>query len=725
MRLTVAIAIATFTAVSAFAQSSSDFARWKRESASVSITRDDWGIAHIHGKTDADAVFGMIYAQCEDDFNRVETNYLTSLGRTAEAEGEKAIWADLRQKIFIDPTELQRLYNDSPAWLRTLMDAWADGLNFYLAKHPETKPRVITHFEPWMSLSFTEGSIGGDIERVDLAKLAAFYGGSHPTPTPTVAQSFFEPEPKGSNGVAIAPVNTVDHHALLLINPHTSFFFRSELQMSSDAGLNAYGAVTWGQFFIYQGFNEHAGWMHTSSGVDAVDEFAETVIEAPDHTASTKYGTETRAVTNRVIDVPYSTSNGLAHKTFVVHYTTHGPVIRADQGKWVSIKLMNIPFPALQQSYLRTKAHTFAEYSKTMDLQANSSNNTIFADSDGDIAYWHGNFIPRRNPRFDFTATVDGSDPATDWQGLLSESEIPQLHNPASGFLFNVNNSPWNGAGASSLRKIDFPSYVEQGIESARGVHADRVFDHHTDFTLEGLLAAAFDPALPWFDRALPALFAAYDALQKASPLRPRLEAQIIALHAWDRRWSGTSIPTSIAIFWGTEVLRTVGPQARQASIPSEDFVATKTSPEVLLNALASASDRLTADFGSWRTPWGTINRFQRLTVDIVQPFNDAAPSIPVPFPSAIWGSLASFGAHAWPGTKKWYGTLGNSFVAVVEFGPRVRARAVTAGGESGHSNNPHFNDEAMRYAHGNLREVYFYPDQLKGHTERQYHPGD
>jgi acyl-homoserine-lactone acylase len=148
-----------------------------------------------------------------------------------------------------------------------------------------------------------------------------------------------------------------------------------------------------------------------------------------------------------------------------------------------------------------------------------------------------------------------------------------------------------------------------------------------------------------------------------------------------------------------------------------------KASPEVMLQALAAASDRLKNDFGSWKTPWGDINRFQRLTGDIVQPFNDAGASIPVGFTSAQWGSLASFGARAYSGTKKWYGTSGNSFVAVVEFGDRVRAKAVTAGGESGHLGSPHFNDEATRYATGNLREVYFYRSQLKGHTEKEYHP--
>nr|MBP6716400.1 penicillin acylase family protein [Acidobacteriota bacterium] len=142
--------------------------RWEARARNVTITRDDWGIAHIEGKTDADAIFGMMYAQAEDDFNRVETNFINSQGRLAEAEGESAIWRDLRMKLFIDPAEMKKLYAASPASLKVLMDAWADGLNFYLSTHPQVKPRVITKFEPWMALTFSEGSIGGDIEKVQL-----------------------------------------------------------------------------------------------------------------------------------------------------------------------------------------------------------------------------------------------------------------------------------------------------------------------------------------------------------------------------------------------------------------------------------------------------------------------------------------------------------------------------------------------------------------------------
>jgi acyl-homoserine lactone acylase PvdQ len=713
--------------------------RLRAEAARVNITRDDWGIAHIHGHTDADAVFGMIYAQCEDDFNRVEANYLTALGRTAEAEGEKAIWQDLRQRLFIDPEDLKKDFTQSPPWLQKLMDAWADGINYYLAIHPAVKPKVLSHFEPWMALSFTEGSIGGDIERVDLHKLQAFYDkSSTPSMSSMTASSdgigpaTADGEPRGSNGIAIAPTNTRDHHALLLINPHTSFFFRSELQMSSDEGLNAYGAVTWGQFFIYQGFNAKAGWMHTSSNVDAIDEYAEKDNMSGDaecNVCGYFYGGKLQQFGTKQITLRYSTGIGIKERSFKAIYTGHGPVVRREADHFISIQLMNLPIKALEQSYLRTKATNYAEYKKTMELFANSSNNTIFADSAGDVAYWHGNFIPKRDPKFDYTKPVDGSDPATDWHGLMTLDEIPHLLNPKSGYLFNVNDSPWNGAGSSSLKQADYPAYVEQGIESARGLHAMRVLapdgNPKTDFTRESLRAAAYDTYLPWFGVTLPKLLAAYDALPQDSASPVKLAPQIATLRVWDKRWSADSIPTSLAVYWGTDLLRTIGAQARQAKIPSEQLVATKVPPEVLLASLDRATAKLTADFGTWLVKWGEINRFQRLNDNITATFDDSAPSIPVPFPSATWGSLASFGARQYPNTKKWYGTSGNSFVAVVEFGPRVRAVAVTAGGESGDPSSPHFNDEATRYASGNLREVYFYPDQLAAHTQKKYHPGE
>ena len=703
-----------------------EVARWEQEAHNVTIIRDTWGIAHVYGKTDADAVFGMEYAQAEDDFNRVETNYINGMGRLAEAEGESKVYQDLRMKLFIDPVMLKRQYAESPAWLKTLMDSFADGLNYYLYKHPEVKPRVIKRFEPWMALSFTEGSIGGDIERVNVDQLAAFYG--HLPVPQTVAVDDDEAEtaePTGSNGVAIAPSNTADHHALLLINPHTSFYFRSELQMVSDQGLDAYGAVTWGQFFIYQGFNPHCGWMHTSSGVDAVDEFLETV-EKKAGRYYYKYGKEERPVITKEITVPYMTGHGMAEKKFIAFYTSHGPVIGEQDGKWVTISLMQEPIKALIQSYTRTKATSFKTFLQTMELRADSSNNTLFADADGDIAYYQANFIPRRDNHFDYTKPVDGRNPATAWHGLLTLEETPHLLNPKSGYVYNSNDAPWNAAGPGTLKKTDFPAYVEKGGESARGLHAIRVLNNKHDFTLDSLLSSvAFDSYLPWFEKTIPALMNVYDQAPASDPLKAKLTDQIATLRNWDFRWGVNSIPTSLAVFWGTDLMHHFFREARDANMPIYDYIASKVPPERLLQSLAAASDQLVSDFGTWKTPWGDINRFQRLDDDIDSHFNDSEPSIPVEFTSSAWGSLASFGARSYPNTKKWYGTSGNSFVAAVEFGKTIRARAVTAGGESGNPASPHFDDEAERYATGNLREVYFYRSQLQGHTERTYHPGN
>jgi len=684
-------------------------------SADVRIIRDKWGIAHVYGKTDADAVFGAVYAQAEDDFNRVETNYLNAMGRLAEAEGEAKIYQDLRMKLFIDPAELKKQYAASPAWLKKLMDAFAAGLNHYLAKHPEVKPRVITRFEPWMALSFTEGSIGGDIESVNLTQLEQFYGKAASTLAQLEVEDWNK-EPSGSNGIAIGPALTGNKASLLLINPHTSFYFRSELQMVSKEGLNAYGASTWGQFFIYQGFNEKCGWMHTSSGVDVIDEYLETVTQKGDKFYY-KYGTEERTLESREVIVPYKTPSGMKEKKFTVYRSHHGPIVRMAGDRWVAIRLMHEPIKALQQSYLRTKAKDYKSFRQTMELKANSSNNTIFADSSGNIAYFHGNFLPKRDVSFDWTKPVDGANPKTEWGALHSIDETPNLLNPKAGWLYNANDFPWWAAGKDSLKKSDYPAYVESGTASARGIHALRVLEGKSDFTIDGLFAASYDSYLPWFDKPLPALL---KALKEADE---RWAAPIGVLSGWDQRWATDSIATTLAVFWGEEARRIATPMARRDGLKVEDYLGTKASEKVLLEAWALAMVKLEREFGTWKTAWGEINRFQRLTGDIDHPFDDSKPSTPVGFTSATWGSLASFGARPQKGTKKWYGTSGNSFVAIVEFGKQVKAIAVSAGGEHSDPSNKHFKDQVNRYAEGKLREVYFYPAQVKANQEREYRP--
>jgi acyl-homoserine-lactone acylase len=702
--------------------------RWNRHVKNTTIIRDNYGVAHIYGKSDADAVFGMLYAQCEDDFNRVEVNYINSMGRMAEVEGESQIYNDLRMRLFIDPAEVKQEFEESPDWLKKLMVAFADGINYYLSVNPDVKPKLITHFEPWMALTFTEGSIGGDIETISTAQLRAFYGqqtaafieniqaeSCGTTGDPAVG---FELEPTGSNGFAIAPSITANGNAMLLINPHTSFYFRPELKMVSEEGLNAYGAVTWGQFFIYQGFNERVGWMHTSSRADVIDHYI-VEVEEQEGKFFYKFGEELRPVIEKIIPISYKDGETTSVREITAYFTHHGPVIREQNGKWVAIKLMAEHIDALTQSYMRTKASNLDEFNKTMELKTNSSNNTVYADADGNIVYYHGNFMPRRDTAFNWSGTVDGNNPATDWKGLHDLSEMIIIKNPGNGWIQNCNSTPFTAAAEFSPKQEDYPRYMAYDTENARGIHAVMVLKDKKDFTLDKLLEAAYDSYLPGFEESIPAVVAAYDVVARTDKtLREKLAGPVEALRNWDLRYSVESVPMSIAHYYSLA-------QSRQPRNQT-DRSAVAISPEKrLVETLSRAVDGLTADFGTWETPWGEINRFQRLSGDIESKFDDAQPSLPVAFASANHGSLAAFGASTFPGTKRIYGTRGNSFVVVVEFGEKVVARSSLAGGVSGDPKSPYFMNQALDYTLGKFKDVQFYKEDLLKAYTRMYKPGE
>jgi acyl-homoserine lactone acylase PvdQ len=466
----------------------------------VTIIRDDFGVPHIYAKTDADAVFGLLYAQAEDDFARIERNYIWATGRLAEIEGEQAIYSDLRARLYMTIDEARAAYASAPDWLRKLCDAWADGLNYYLETHTGVKPRLLTRFEPWMPMFFSEGSIGGDIESIPLKGIEAFYGqgNSLEIPGEVPAHPPEAEEPGGSNGFAIAGKLTQSGNAMLLINPHTSFYFRGEVHVVSEEGLNAYGAVTWGQFFVYQGFNENTGWMHTSTHVDFMDEFIEDVALVNGQ-LSYRYGEEWRPVKVSEVTLKYRDGNGMAEKSFTTYHTHHGPVTHELDGQWVATRINWDPVNALHQSFIRTKQASHDGFRKMMDIRTNSSNNTVYADSQGNIAYYHGNFVPRRDTRFDFSRPVDGSDPATDWNGLHAVDESITLLNPENGWLQNCNSTPFTAAANFSPKREDYPRYMAPDAESFRGINAVRVLTGQSDLTLDKLIELAYDPYLPGF----------------------------------------------------------------------------------------------------------------------------------------------------------------------------------------------------------------------------------
>ncbi len=697
-----------------------EIAKWQTQAENIEIIRDDFGVPHIYGKTDADAVFGLLYAQCEDDFPRVERNFAWAIGRLAEAEGESALYSDLRARLFMTQEEAEANYESSPEWLKELCNAWADGINYYLHTHPEVKPRVIQKFEPWMTMYFTEGSIGGDIERVSVRRIREFYGGSGEVADFSPEKENFLEEPKGSNGFAIAGDLTASGNAMLLINPHTSFYFRGEVHMVSEEGLNAYGAVTWGQFFVYQGFNENTGWMHTSTYTDVIDEFVEEVSDNGNGNYTYKYGEEDRAVESKTVTLKYKNGDALAEKEFTFYRTHHGPITHKIDDKWVATALMWEPVKALEQSYTRTKKKNHAEFREMMNIRTNSSNNTVFADSEGNIAYYHGNFIPKRDIQFDYTKPVDGSNPATDWQGLHSVDEAITVFNPPNGWIQNCNSTPFTSAAEYSPKKEDYPTYMSRIPENFRGVHAIDLLLNAKDLTLDRLIDMAYDPYLPAFEEVVPGLIRAYDNSSKDEALAGAIDV----LRSWDMKTSKESVGMSLAHFYGMALYQNADIPDGLSGMDRFNYFGSGLTENDRLEIFSKAVAELEEKFGNWNTPWGEICRFQRLDGSIDLKFDDDKPSIPVGLTTGRWGALAAYGMRGSHDNNRIYGTRGNSFVAVVEFGKKLKAKSMLAGGQSNDPNSPHFYDQAQRYADANFKDVAFYRDDVKARAEETYKPG-
>ena len=707
--------------------STKEIKRLQELAKQVTIIRDNWGIAHVYGKTDADAVFGMLYAQCEDDFKRVEMNYIEKLGRLSEIKGQSVLYNDLEIKLLIDTEEAKADYKKATPWLKKLLNSYADGINFYLNNHPEVKPVLLTHFEPWYPLLWTDGSIGA-ISTADLStgELKAFYSGN----TDKVAYIEREKDVQtGSNGFAISPSKTASGNAILYINPHTTFYFRPEIQMSSEEGLNAYGAVTWGQFFIYQGFNENCGWMHTSSNVDVADIYAEKIV-TKNGKLFYEYDKKLVPIIEKKITINYLENGKLIPKTFITYFTNNGPIMAKRDGKWISLKSNNRSMNSLVQSWVRTKSKGFDDYKKAMDLKANTSNNTVYADNKGNIAYWHGNFIPIRDKNLNWSKVVDGSTSATQWKGLHLVSETVHLYNPTNGWLQNCNSTPYSVAGINSPKKENYLPYMAPDGESFRGLNAVRLLSQGNNYTLDKVIADGYDTKLTAFEFLIPALVASFEKnIGKENPLYKELAEPIALLKNWDYYTNENSTATTLAIEWAYKldpiIQKVYVEEGELDQVQNTQNFAKNASPDQLIPQLQIVVNELKTKFGTWQIPWGEINRFQRLSGDITLVYNDAFESIPIGYGPALWGSLPAYKSNYQKGSKKRYGFNGNSFVCAVEFGPKIKAKSLLAGGNSSDPKSKHFYDQAEMYRKGQFKDVLFYKDDVQKNAEKTYHPGE
>jgi len=701
---------------------------WEQEAKNITIIRDNFGIPHIYGKADADAAFGLLYAQCEDDFKRVEINYIEKLGRLSEVNGEKDLYNDLLIRLVIDSSDAIRDYNNAPLWLKKLCNAYADGINYFLYKNPQVKPVLLKRFQPWYPMLWTDGSIGAiSTADVSVRELKNFYSGENEPVS--IKEKVDEKEEKvtGSNGFAFAPKITKSHHAILYINPHVTFYFRPEVHVISDEGLNAYGAVTWGQFFVYQGFNEHCGWMHTSSYADVSDAYIEKT-SLKNNQLFYEYNGKEKPVLHKKIILQYRDNDSMKTKIIDALFTGHGPIMAKRNGEFISVKSHNRDIKGLIQSWERTKAKSFAGYKKVMDLLANTSNNTVYADAEGNIAYWHGNYIPKRNPKYDWSQPVDGATSATEWKGLHPVYESIHIYNPPNGWIENCNSTPFTAAGKYSPKKKDYPAYMAPDGQNFRAINAIKILPEEKSYTIDKVIAKGYDTYLAAFEVLVPALIKSFDKISKEDSFYSQLIGPINILKKWDYRCGENSVATTLSVNWGERILPNIystkilkGEEGDQVT-KTKKFAVT-ASAEELLQSFLSTIKYLENTFGKWNIPWGEINRFQRISGDIENHFNDDSASIPIGFASSTWGMIPSYSSRVFPGTKKRYGVNGNSFICAVEFGKRIKAKSLLAGGESGHSNSKHFFDEGLMYSKGKFKDVLFYKEDVLKHAEKKYHP--
>ncbi|MEY3209461.1 MAG: hypothetical protein RL064_1492 [Bacteroidota bacterium] len=709
--------------------------RWEKHVKQTTIIRDEWDIPHIYGKTDADAVFGLMYAQCEENYPQIEKNYLEMLGRTAEKfldpMGDK--YADLMMRLIQDSADAIADYNASPLWFKKLLTAHADGINYYLYKHPETKTEVIKKYKPWYHLMWTDGSVSptrtGGVKRDDVYKMYSSGKVDLTMPTASVYPKMNAVEENGgSNGFAIAPKHSKNGNALLYINPHVPFYFRSEMHMVSEEGLNAYGAVTWGQLFIYQGFNERVGWMHTSSYADVADIYEEKIIRKND-TLFYEYEKELIPVQIKKIPIKYYGDNNgenINTKIFTTYRTHHGPIMGSRNGNWISLRENNRSLNALLECWIRTKANNLSDYKKALSLLANNSNNTVYADADGNIAYWHGNFMPKRASGYDFTKPVDGSIKATNWNGIHALEEIVQSINPANGWLQNCNATPFTVAGKYSPDPNNYPAYMAPDGENARGLNAVRLLTQIDKLDLNDLIKLGYNKHLTAFDILLPP-FIEYS---KTVALTNDQQKAINYLASWNHDADTNSIAQTIAIEWASRLQKEIAPAATEEegtqAIKRFNKLLQEVSNERKLAILNTALEYISVTYhkNSWEIPWGQINRYQRGMPNSEFPFSDNRPSIAVAQTSSKWGQLPSFESMVPAGAHMRYGYSGNSFIAAVSFGKKLEAKTIITGGQSRFPNSKHFTDQAQKYIDGDFKTIHFYKADVLANKVTSYKPG-
>lgn len=669
----------------------------------VTIYRDRYGVPHVFGATDASTVFGFAYAQAEDNFWRVEENFVSALGRAAELYGDKRLEEDRRNRALEIPRLAREEYSRLDPSMRALCDAFAAGFNYYMAKHPEVTPRLLSRIEPWHTLAFI---------RFNYFQNGFARDQNLPRELQTAEIDRVLADNVGSNGWVIAPSRSKSGHAMLLINPHLPFFGPGQVyegHVHSDEGWNFTGYTRFGFPFPYVGHNEELGWVSTDNAADLEDVYAET-FDDPARRLAYRYGTGHRMATERVEDIRVKTDSGFEVKSFKMIKTHHGPVLGKRDGKLLAIRMARFEEDGwLREWYDMTRARTLVQFKAALRPQKMLFGNVMYADRHGNIYYLYNGAVPRRDPKFDWSKPLDGSNPATEWQGFHRIDELPQLTNPRTGWMQNCNTTPFllTSAG-SNPDPARFPKYMVQEGDNPRGRIARRILSEKSGWTFEEWTRAAFDTRVIMADELLPGwLEEIKEHLAMPGTNLRNLRMAYDELSAWDHRATNDSIAMTIFNRWRDRMPRGT------------------SSAKARITALNEALDALEQRFGNWRVTWGELNRLQRIDETRGEQFSDARTSLPVPGVSGGDGAVFTFYAGPSPGQKRFYGVAGGTYVSVVEFAPQVRALSIHTFGASGNPQSRHYMDQAELYARGEFKPAWFTLKEIRANLESSYHPGE
>jgi acyl-homoserine-lactone acylase len=670
----------------------------------VTIYRDTYGVPHVFGRTDASTVFGFAYAQAEDNFWRVEENFIHALGRAAELYGEKSLDEDLLNHELEIPKLAREEYARLDQQMRLLCDSFAAGFNYYIARHPEVRPRLLTKIEPWYTLAFIRYNYyqNGFARDRNL----------RPLQLQTAGLDNDLKAHTGSNGWVIGPSKSATGHAMLFINPHLPFFGSGQVyegHVHSDEGWNFTGYTRFGFPLPYVGHNENGGWVSTDNAADLTDVYLET-FDDPARPLAYKYGNGYRLATEHVEEIRVKTADGVEIRRFHMRKTHHGPIMGERDGKRLAIRMAKFEADGwLREWYDMTRAKSLDALKRAMAPLNMLFGNVMYADRQGNTWYLYNGAVPRRDPRFDWSKPVDGSDPATEWQGYHTMAELPQLTNPKTGWMQNCNTTPFLLTSDGNPDPKQFPKYMVQEGDNPRGAISREILSGKAIFTFEDLRSLAFDTRVMSAGSRLPQLLTSLKEKLDSNSSAPLREVYD-ELARWDRRSANDSVAMTLFSLWHDRV--------------SRDRTATAT-PELQLAALADVVATLERDFGTWKVAWGELSRLQRTDESKEEEFNDSKSSLPVRGVNGNDGAVFTFYAAPARGQKRRYGVAGGTYISVVEFGPQVRALSVHTFGASGDPKSRHYMDQAALYARGEFKPAWLTLQDIRANLEAAYHPGE